>query len=128
WRTKPALQDGQNLWRRGLRTRPLRLEEDVGDGLGRAGRLIGAAQLQPSRRDPQVEIRFRPPWEVRQNVVLADQVGDRFVDIVVPAGTCLGDTDLAVLLQAHEIAVPENVFEDSVVAAEPAGRDRGLRA
>src|SRR6202022_398942 len=36
--------------------------------------------------------------------------------------------DLAILLQSHEVAMPENVLEDSVVTPEPAHGDRGLGA
>src|SRR5438445_591454 len=56
---------------------------------------------------------------MRQDVVLADQVGDRLVDVVVPAPAGLGDADLAVLLQPHEVAMPEDVLQNSVVAAGP---------
>src|SRR6266849_2790893 len=65
---------------------------------------------------------------MRQNVVLADQVGDRLVNVVVPAGTGLGDADLTVLLQTNEVAMPEDVLEDSVVASEPADGNRRLGA
>src|SRR4029077_16005058 len=95
---------------------------------GGTRRLLSAAQFQPARRDPDVEVRLGSSGEMREDVVLADQVGDRLVHVVVPAGTRFGDTDLAVLLQAHKKTVPENVLEDPVVASQPADGDRGLGA
>src|SRR5437773_9941289 len=60
--------------------------------------------------------------------MLADDLHYRRVDVVVPAGGSLRHCTLATTLQAEAVTVAEDVFEDLVIAPEPAAFEPRLGA
>ena len=92
-------------------------------GLVGTGRLPGHAETQPAATDLDIEVSFGPTRELVEDVVLADHGCDRSVDVVVPAGGGFRQRYLPPALEAEEIAVPEDVLKDLVVAPQPADLD-----
>src|SRR5215471_11498204 len=77
--------------------------------------LASLAQLQPPARDLDVDVGLSPSWQLLQHRVPSDQLGDRKVDRVVPAGGGFWQRDLPPF-QAQEVLVAEDVLEELVIA------------
>src|SRR5712691_11433038 len=90
-------------------------------------RLARVAQRQPAPRDLDIIVRLGPTRELFEHPMLADDPGDGRVNVVVPAGGGLDYRHLVAGLQAHEVAMPEDVLEDLVIAPEPAALESRLR-
>jgi hypothetical protein len=91
------------------------------------GWLTLLARRHPAARDLDVDVGLCPSGELIEHVMFADGLGDRVVDVVVPAGGRLLERDVAVLLEGHEVFVAEDMAEDLVVATEAAAFETSLR-
>src|SRR6266851_10167236 len=102
-------------------------EQGVGSRMRPCG-LARVAQRQPASGDLDINVRLGPPRELLEHPMLADDLGDRRVNVVIPAGGGLDHGYLMARLQAHEVAMPEDVLKDLVVAPEAAALEPRLRA
>src|SRR5438477_11968745 len=70
------------------------------------------AQLEPSPRDLHVQVGLGPAGKLLHDLVLADGLRDRVVDVVVSAGGRLLPRDVAMLPEGQEIPRAVDVGHD----------------
>src|SRR6266851_8097295 len=95
----------------------LLVEQQPVDRRLRARRLALLAQRQPPTRDLNVQVRLCPARHLLEHVVAPDDVGDRAVDSVVPAGGSLGQGHGMATLQTEEVLVAEDVLQELVITS-----------
>src|SRR5690625_5480381 len=76
--------------------------------------------------EEQVQVRLGAALEACKQVVPADELYDRQVDRVVPVNDGLLETDIALFIEAHEVTVHIDVFQQLAVPA--CGGDAEFRA